>query len=326
MLVVLLLGCTAPRAAAVEHERPGRNDVAIVVPFPAGGGAGAIANALRQPLAEALRAEVTVEHQPGEDGQVAARAVAAATPDGHRLLLGSTSSLLAPGIVGAGRVIDPVAEFEPIVIVGHVPRVIAVHASVPVRTMDDLVRLARSGGELRCGFSDALAEFAIAEFARLTATTLRCVDYDGLTPRFREDVISGRVDLTFETAFLPEIRRGALRAIAVTSPWRLPSHKDVPTASEAGVAGLEAVGWLALLAPRGTPPQRIEALREAAQTALAREAVRTVLEERGYVVRPLPPGQMRAFLQADTERWRKAQLRRAHRRSGPGSEAIAQTR
>jgi tripartite-type tricarboxylate transporter receptor subunit TctC len=325
-LAVLSGLVSVAHAQPVPRSESGPATMRLVVPFPPGGGAGTLAAAIAPALGAATGAQVSVEYVSGKDGQLGTRMVATAPADGRTLLLGSTASLLAPGLVTGGRIFDPVTEFEPVAIVAKIPRVIAVHPSLPVKTMDDLVRLVRTGGPVRCGFADALGEFASVEFGRLTGTTLRCVDYDGITERMRDDVMSGRINLTFESAFIGDVQRGALLPLAVASTWRMPSLPQVPTTSEAGIPGLEAVAWLALLAPPRTPAPVVATLREAALGALATPAVRDVLQQRGYVVRPLSPVQTREFLQADADRWRKALTRRVQPRSHIPSAALAMAR
>jgi tripartite-type tricarboxylate transporter receptor subunit TctC len=310
--------------APVPTPRP--DAIRLVVPFPPGGGSGALAQVLAPAMGHALGIPVGVEHVAGEGGQLGMRTVAGAAPDGRTLLLGSTASLLAPGLVTRARIVDPTAEFEPVAIVAKLPRLVVVHPSLPARSLDELIRLVRSGAGVRCAYSDSLGEFASVEFARLTGTTLRCADYDGRMPGLREDLLAGRVNLAFEGAFVREVQQGALKALAVASTWRLPSLPNVPTTSEGGLPGLEAVAWLALLAPPRTPAPVVASLREAALAAIDRPEVRAVMQQRGYVVRPLSPVQTREFLAADTERWRRLLARRAQPRSGAVQDVVAAVR
>lgn len=277
----------------------------IVVPFARGGGADFVAQRLLEVLPAALGEAVTLSYRPGEDGLTAVDEVTRAAPDGATLLLGSASSLMfAP--LGHGRTpFDPAEDFEPIAIVGSVPRLVLVHPSIPAKNLDQLIRLAREQqGRLTCGTSDQLSQHAVKLFEQRAGVKLDCVHYDG-GAALRPHLLSGSVKFAIESFFLPEAQSGQLRAVAVAAPTRMRALPDVPTTQESGLPGVEAVAWHALLAPKGTDRARLDALAAATGKALQQPAFVSAMESRGYVVRPMTAPQMRQYLQRELLLWRR---------------------
>jgi tripartite-type tricarboxylate transporter receptor subunit TctC len=299
MTLALALGVAE---SAAETVRP----LTIVVPFARGGGAAFVAQQLADVLPAALRAPVTLRYQPGDDGLVAVDAFLAAPPDGETLLLGSTSSLFFAPLAKGRMPLDPIEDFEPVALVASVPRMVVVHPSLDVRTLDQLIRLAREQpGALPCGTSDQLSQHAVRLFERQAGVKLDCVHYAGGNA-LRTELLSGRRKVAFESLFLPEIQAGQLRALAVAAPGRMRVLPELPTTSESGLPGVEAVAWHALLAPRGTPRERLDALTVAVGAALRQPKFVAALEARGYVVRPMSGLQMRQYLQRDIAVWRRS--------------------
>ena len=278
----------------------------LVVPFPPGGGAAYVAAQLAEALPVMLGEPVVTVHKPGDDGIAAVDEVARAEADGRTLLVGSTASMIFAPIALGRPPVDPVNEWMPIGIVGTVPRVIVVHPSLPARNLDELIRLAReSPGGIACGTGDRLSQHAVRLFERQAGVRLACTHYDG-TAALRADLLAGRRKLAFESGFLPELQAGRLRGLAVGSIGRMKALPNVPTASEAGLPGFEVTTWLALFAPKGTPPARAEQLAAALASALRQPTLVAALEARGYVVRPMTASQMRHYLERDVVLWRRA--------------------
>ena len=296
----LLAAIAAFAIVGVAHA-----DTALVVPFPPGGGSSFVAQLLADALPRALGEPVVVVHRPGEDGTVAVDAVAHATPDGRTLLVGSSSSLLfAPLAYGRVRV-DPLRDFALIGIIGMVPRVLVVNASLPVRNLDVLIRYAReSPSELACGMADRLSEHAIRLFERHAGVHLDCVAYDGVAA-LREALLSGKRKFALESAYLPEVQAGRLRALAVASPARMKALPDVPTTSEAGLPALDVRTWVALFAPKGTDAVRVEQLTNALSATLRDPRIAASIEARGFVVRPMSVAQARDYLAREVLLWRR---------------------
>jgi len=283
-----------------------RQAVTIVVPFPKGGGAEFVARELARVLPAALGEPVVLRERAGDDGLVAADEVAQAPADGYTLLLGSLSSLVLAPLAHGRPPLDPTQDFQPVALVASVPRIVLVHPSLPAANLDQLIRLARENpARLACGTSDQLSQLAVRLFERQAGVKLDCTHYAG-GAALRDDLVAGRRKVAFESFVLPEVRAGELRALAIAAPYRMRALPDVPTTSESGLPGVEAVAWSVLLAPRATPGERVEKLVNATSVALRQPAFVAALEARGYVIRPATPLQMRQYLQRELGQWKRA--------------------
>ena len=228
----------------------------LLVPFVPGGNVDITARAVAPGLQEALGQPVIVENRPGAGGTIAASQVAKASPDGYTLLMGSTSTLaVAPALYP--NVYDPVADFSPIVILQQVPFVLVAHPSVPVRTVGELVSLAKSRPRtitMASAGSGSSNHLAGELFQSLTGTRFVHVPYKG-SGQAVADLIGGQVQLYFDqlTTEIGNIKSGKVRALAVSSARRWTALPDVPTFVEASVHGYEDLNVTGLVAPSGTP-------------------------------------------------------------------------
>jgi tripartite-type tricarboxylate transporter receptor subunit TctC len=201
--------------------------------------------------------------------------------------------------------IDPLEDFEPVAMIATVPRLVLVHPSLEVKNLDQLIRLARDQpGKLACGTADQFSQHSVRLFERQAGVKLDCAHFDGAVP-LRAELVSGRRKIAFESTFLPEVQAGQLLALAVAGASRVKSLPDVPTTSEAGLPGFEAVVWHVLVAPKGTDRGRVETLANAIDAAIKHPAFLQSLEARGFIVRPMSGAQMRTFLQRDMQLWRR---------------------
>jgi tripartite-type tricarboxylate transporter receptor subunit TctC len=302
LVVGMTLGTMLGAPALAQPPRP----LTIVVPFDRGGGADFVAQRLAEAMAPILAEPVAVLHRPGEDGLLAADEVARAPADGRTLLLGSTASLVFAPLARGRMPLDAAEDYEPVALVSSVPRLILVHPSLDVKNLDQLIRLAREQpGKLPCGTSDQLSQHAARLFERQAGVRIECTHYPG-GAALRDDLLAGRRKLAFESFLLPEVQAGQLQALAVAASNRMRAMPDVPTTSESGLPGVEAIAWSALLAPKGTDRARIEKLAKATGEALRQPAFVAALEGRGYVVRPMTTLQMKQYLQRDMSIWRRA--------------------
>jgi tripartite-type tricarboxylate transporter receptor subunit TctC len=289
----------------------------LVVPFPEGGGADFVARQIAEALPRALGEAVEIVYRPGEDGLAGVTELLRATADGKTLLIGSTASIVFAPMAQGRPPLDPTEDFMPIALVGTVARLVLAHPSLPATNLDQLIRLAREApGALPCGTADQLSQHAVRLFERHAGVRLDCVAYPG-GAALREDLIAGKRKIAFENLFLPEVQAGRLRALAVAGPNRMRVLPEVPTASESGLPGLEAMAWLAVLAPKGVEPARVEKLATAMAVTLSQPAVVAALEARGYTVRPMSGAQIRQYLQRDLANWRRVSAYPA-REGSPG--------
>jgi tripartite-type tricarboxylate transporter receptor subunit TctC len=252
-------------ARALEAGKP----VTLVVSYPAGGGADAMARLIAPKLAEALGLPVIVDNRPGASGTLAAAQVARAAPDGHTLLLDASSFAVNPALF-AKLPYDTASAFTPLAVLAQFPNVLVCTASFEARSVADVLRLARAkpGGLAYASSGNGSAQhLAGALFEQLAKVSLTHVPYRGGGPALN-DVIGGQVPLFFANvaSALGQIQSGRLRPLALTAPLRSRALPDVPTMAEAGVKGHEVLEWNPVLAPANLAP----ALRERLVAALRR--------------------------------------------------------
>jgi tripartite-type tricarboxylate transporter receptor subunit TctC len=248
-----------------------------------------------------------VENRVGAAGSIGADYASRQPADGYTILLGSTSELTQYPLVNRKIRYDPVRDFVPISMVGTIPLVLVVHSSLPVKSVGDLLRLARARpGQIDFGSAGmgATTHLAVEHFMLLTKVKLRHVPYKG-SPQASADLVAGHIQMAIPTmpAALPFIQAKRIRALAVTSEKRAAVLPDVPTMQEAGVKGYVNVLWAGVLAPKGTPDAIIKRLNSEIVSALKTEGVRKVLAANGASPQPSTPDEFAAFIKAELDKW-----------------------
>jgi tripartite-type tricarboxylate transporter receptor subunit TctC len=238
--------------------------IRLIVPLAPGGGNDTIARLVAQEISGPLGQQVVVENRPGAGGLVGTEAAAKAAPDGYTLLLGNVAGLTIIPSVRKKTPYDSLKDFQPVSLVATAPLLVVVHPSLPVKSVKDLVALAKARpGQLNFASNGlgSSTHFATEMFMLMTSTRMVHVPYKGLSLAMT-DLLSGQVQLMFSSAvaMLPHVKAGRLRAIAMTGAKRSTVIADIPTVSEAGVREYEAGSWYGILAPAGTPTAIIERL------------------------------------------------------------------
>jgi tripartite-type tricarboxylate transporter receptor subunit TctC len=295
------MSAVAQAAAGAYPSRP----VRMLLPLLAGGGMDVIARGLAARLTESLGQNFIVDNRPGAGGSIALEISAAAPPDGHTLVVISATSLTHP-ILYASR-IDVVRDFAPVAQLTAQGYVLAVHPSMPARTVLELVQHLRAyPGKVNFASSGVGSPIHLTGelFMAATGTRMVHVPYKGMGGAYA-DMIAGHIDLSFPTILssLPHVRAGKLRGLAVTGPNRLPALPDLPTITEAGVPGVVVTNWYAMLAPKGTPTAVVDRLNAAIQAAMSRPETMKRLLADGSAAATGSPDQLRAHLHAEHERW-----------------------
>lgn len=256
MLVAVAL-CNAAGPALSQSGYPAK-PVRLIAPFPPGGTTDVLSRIVAQKLSDTLGRQVVVDNRPGASGNLGHEVAAKTPPDGYTLVMSSNAALVANPHLYKRLGFDPLNDFVPISLVAKAGQVLAVHPSVPVRNVKDLIALARaSPGRLNFGSGGrgTPAHVAGEIFKAATGINIVHVPYKGGILAVM-DVVAGQIDMVFAdmAPAVPQINAGKLKALAVTSDERSPVLPGVPTMVQAGIQGSSPQTWWAVLAPKGTPP------------------------------------------------------------------------
>ena len=257
LVVSIVLGLTAGTALAQGYPT---KPVRLVVPFPAGGAVDTVARTLGQKLGETWKQQVLVENRAGAGGNIGTDAVAKAPPDGYTILMTTHGHAISPNLYRK-LPYDPVKDFTPVTQLTSSFLLLVANPSLPAASLKELIALAKARpGSLNYGSTGLGAPpHLVTELVKIMAgIDMAHIPYKGDAPLFTA-LLGGEVQVAFvpPVTGLPHVKGGRLRALAVTSARRSPTLPDVPTVAEAGVPGFEYSGWLAILAPAGTPREII---------------------------------------------------------------------
>jgi len=282
--------------------------VRIIVPFPAGGPADIVGRLVARALSERLGGSFVVDNRGGAGGLVGIEAVAKARPDGLTLGIGSSGALSVLPNLMPRMPYDVAREIQPVSLVTVVPQVLAVHPSVPARTVAELVALAkaRPGTINYASSGNANSLHLAAELFRARAGNIEIVHvpYRGAAPALT-DLVGGQVQMMFGDVpvMLPQVRAGAIRALGVTAAERSTALPDVPTMAEAGVPGVESESYYGLIAPAGIPADKLNALHAAVKAACEGPVMRQALIDQGGRVIGGTPAEFTSHIRAEAEKW-----------------------
>ncbi len=285
-------------AAAVSAQEFPARPVRIIVPFPPGGGADALARIMAPYLNRIWDQPVIVENKPGASGQIGAELVAPAPADGYTLMMSSTASLTEKNV---GR-------FAPVSLVSASPYVIVVNPGIPARSVPELIAYAKANpGKLTFGSSGsgAASHLSAELFKSLAGVDMLHVPYKG-TGQAVTDLLAGQIDLMFAPAqtVMQHVQAGKLKALAVTSAQRSATMPELPAAAEA-LPGYQAIGWFGLLAPAGTPKALVARISADANRVLADPEVKQRTIALGAETSGDTPEQFAKFIREDQAKWSK---------------------
>jgi tripartite-type tricarboxylate transporter receptor subunit TctC len=281
----------------------------LVIPFPPGGGTDTGGRILAEQLSKKWGHPVVVENKGGAAGQIGADIVAKAKPDGYTLLLGNIGTQAINPSLYTKMPYDPDTAFAPISLVAELPLAMMVNPSVPVKTADEFIALAKSKpGQF--SYSSAgpggAPHLAAEMFKDQTGTFILHVPYRGGGPAIA-DLLAGHVQLSFMTVLEASghIKAGKLRALAVTGDKRVSALPDVPTLNEQVLPGFNAISWLGLLAPAGTPPALVEKISSDVRAIMAEDVVKTRFINLGGLPHANTPSEFLKMITDDRQRYAK---------------------
>jgi tripartite-type tricarboxylate transporter receptor subunit TctC len=279
--------------------------VRIVIPYPPGGGSDAQARALAHELTKQWKQQVIVENKPGAGTTIAAAYIASSPPDGYTLYLNSVSHTVAPSLYTNLRY-DAVKSFTAISKLSESPFVIAVNPASQVKSIADLLALARrEPGKLNFGTTGIGAgpHLAAEELIADTKIKAQHIPYNGTAP-LQTALLGNFVDFGFvDPGALPSIKAGALRGLAVTTIKRSPVIPDVPTIDETVIKGFDVANWSSILAPAGMSQELVNFISESVHTALKSPELVKQFELQGFEPSPTSPEELRAFMVSEIKKY-----------------------
>jgi len=282
--------------------------IRIVVPFGPGGFTDVAARIIQKELAPAIGQPIVIENKPGAGSTIGTSEIAKAAPDGYNLVMISTTHVISPHLYKQ-MPYDPIKDFTPVMKLAEGPYVLIVHPSLPVRSVADLIALAKARPnsiDYASSGNGSAQHLVGALFVTMAGAPLSHVPYKGSSGAMN-DVLGGIVKVSFVGVpnALPNLHAGKIRALAVTTKKRYAELPDVPTMDEAGVKGYDATIWLGLLAPPGTPREIVDKLNTSITKILSTPDARKLMASAGVDVATSSPEEFAALMQSELERWGK---------------------
>ncbi|HET6493688.1 MAG TPA: tripartite tricarboxylate transporter substrate binding protein [Burkholderiales bacterium] len=307
MLVALCAIVSWSASALAQQPYPSR-PIRLISPFAPGGGNDILCRTIAPKLTERIKQQVIVDNRPGANGIIGTEVAARSAPDGYTIVL-IPSGHAVNASLHRKLPYDSIRDFTPITLVGSSPLILAVHPSLPARSVKELIALAKAHpeqltyGSAGIGSSGHLGG---ALFDALTGTKMVHVPYKGMSLAIT-DLMSGQVSLVFGTSLsvMPHVRSGRLRAMATTGAQRSPALPDLPTVAGAGVPGYEAGLWYGFVGPARIPAEIVRRLNSEIVAVLKLAEVRERLASQGVDARPSTPEEFGRLLASDLERWAK---------------------
>jgi tripartite-type tricarboxylate transporter receptor subunit TctC len=308
LLIATAIATTLAGQAGAQPAFPSKV-VTLVVPFTASSGSDTIARIISPKLSARWGQPVVVDNKPGASGNLGAKAVALAAPDGHTLLMAINSFTMTPAIY-KNLNFDPVNDFVPVAKLAEAGYTFAVNANVPAKDMRSLIAYAKQNpGKLNYASpgNGTPQHLAMELFKAGAGVNVTHVPYKGIAGALT-DIMGGQVQMMFATvhSMRPPIESGKVRALAVTGANRSPLSPDVPTFREQGITYMDSIdAWYAVLAPAHTPPELVARLNKDFIDVMNDPEVKVALGKLGLSVRTSTPTELTAIIKSDLARWKK---------------------
>lgn len=282
----------------------------MIVPFPPGGVTDIVARAVAVKLAIELGQPVVVENRAGASGVIGAEAGARSPADGYTLVMGNISTLGINPVTFAKLPYDPIASFDPISMVAIQPLIIAVHPSLPVQSLSELVQYAKSQpGKLNYGTAGSSIHLAVEFFSTAAGIKMNHIPYKGSAPALT-DLIGGQVQVLFDpfSSIYPFVASGKVRALAVTTDKRSATAPTLPTVAESGYANFDVSSWQGIVVPAGTPKAVIQRLNRDLVKVLSTTEMKERFAQYSAVTAASTPEQFSSYIKEEMARWQKVAI------------------
>jgi tripartite-type tricarboxylate transporter receptor subunit TctC len=311
LLATLVLAsiATLPLLPAAHADGFPDKPITLVIPFPPGGPTDAMARTLAAEMKDRLGQPMIVENRAGAGGTIGADYVARATPDGQTLLFGTSGPLAINVSLYRKPGYDPVKSFAPVIQVGYLPNILVVNPSLPVKNVKELIAYAKANpGKLSYASSGngASSHLAGVLFNATAGIDLQHIPYKGTGPALN-DLLGGQVSMSFTDVLtaLPYVKTDKLRALGITTAARSQALPELPTVAEQGVPGYDVSVFFGIVAPAGTPPDRIAKLNHAFVEVLDTPKVKQLFASQGLeAARDTSPAQLGRFIVSERDKWK----------------------
>ncbi|NCV21278.1 MAG: tripartite tricarboxylate transporter substrate binding protein [Chloroflexi bacterium] len=297
-----LCACVIGSVLAQTYPASG-STIRVVVPFSAGSGTDMVARTVMEELQKSLKTTIVVDNKPGANGAIAAELVSRAAPDGYTLVLGTSSGWSTNPWLMKKLSYDPLKDFTPISRVTYFPFILVVSAASPIKTLDDFLKRAQSGGNFAMGYGNASGQVAGGHLMKGAGFKALSVPYKS-TPPALTDLVGGQFDFMFVDMASSQglVQSGRLRAIAVMADRRSELMPELPALGEK-VPGFTFVTWGGLLGPAGLPPAIVERLNSEMGAILRKQEVKAKMGSLGLEAYPSTAPEFAKFLSVQLQEW-----------------------
>lgn len=308
-IAIAVSGAWIALGAQAAESYPNR-PLRMIIPFPPGGGTDIMGRIVAQRLSDALGMQVVVDNRGGAGGLIGTEMATRAVPDGHTLMIGSVSTICINPSLHKNLSFDPGKDLTPISLVASTPSVLVVGASLPVKSVKDLIAMAKAQpGKLSYATpgSGSSSHLGTELFKQAAGVDIFHVPYKGTGPAIT-DVVSGQVTMFISNmpSVLPMVKAGRLRPLAVTSLKRSALDPDLPTIAESGVKNFELIVWYGLLAPKGLPTPILARLNQEIQKMSSMQDIKQKLAAQGAEVVTTSPEEFARQIRDDRAKWELA--------------------
>lgn len=305
-LVWVIAAALALGAAGASAQSYPTKPIRIIVPFPPAGAADILARSIGQELTRAWGQQVVADNRPGAGGNIGADLAAKAPPDGYTLFLAAATTHAASVSLYSKLTYNLEKDLVPVTLAANISHILLTHPSLPVKTVNDLVALAKSQpGSINWGLqgNGTLSHLETELFKELARVQVQLVPYKGSAPGLT-DLIAGNIQVFFDSIppALPHVQAGKLRGIAVAGSKRSPAVPALPTIGES-LKGFEADNWFGVMVPAGTPKNVVASLNAQIVKILSNPEMRKLMLARGAVLHPSTPDAFAAVIRSDIAKW-----------------------
>ena len=305
MLVVTAAAIASPSLYAQPYPA---KPVRVIIPFPPGGPTDIIGRMVADTLSKTYGVQFVADNRAGAGGNIGMDVCAKAPPDGYTICIMTVAQSIAPAIYKKLG-FDPVRDFAHVTLMAQLPSMLTVHPSLPVKTVKELVELAKSkpGQMTYASTGNGTSPHMLMEmFKFMTGTDMLHVPYKGQAPAV-VDQIGGQVQLAFNTAIgvIPQVKAGKLRGIAISTRERFPAMPELSSVEESGVKGFDGGSWNGVVMPAGTPPEIVNRIHAPLAAELKSPAGKELLLKNGGLAGGTTPAQFAAVIRAEADKWAK---------------------